>query len=143
MFTASQAQWSNAEEFLIQPSGGWIENEMKDQTKSGFKMTGAPEPVVSSNWKMPWEALHSTAGEAYIVPSQGKNVAGGKEFLRAMLFQGGRGELRQDEVGLDHRRQGHRACGRVRVDGTAIPDQDARGGRLEHLLVELLSSSMA
>jgi N-acetylglucosamine transport system substrate-binding protein len=87
VFTASQAQWSNAEEFLLQPSGGWIENEMKDQTKSGFKMTGAPEPTVSSNAKMPWEALHSTAGEPYIVPSQGKNVAGGKEFLRAMLSQ--------------------------------------------------------
>jgi N-acetylglucosamine transport system substrate-binding protein len=87
VFTASQAQWSNAEQFLIQPSGGWIENEMKDQTKSGFKMTGAPEPVVSSNPAMPYEALHSTAGEPYIVPSQGKNVAGGKEFLRAMLSQ--------------------------------------------------------
>ena len=87
MFTAAQAQWSNDEEFLIQPSGGWIENEMKKQTKSGFKMTGAPEPVVSSNSKMPYEALHSTAGEPYIVPSQGKNVAGGKEFLRAMLSQ--------------------------------------------------------
>src|SRR3954452_18946291 len=48
-------------------------------------MTGAPEPTVSSNSKLPWEALHSTAGEGYIVPSQGKNVAGGKEFLRAML----------------------------------------------------------
>jgi N-acetylglucosamine transport system substrate-binding protein len=87
VFTASQAQWSNDEEFLLQPSGGWIENEMKDQTKSGFKMTGAPEPTVTSNSKMPWEALHSTAGEPYIVPSQGKNVAGGKEFLRAMLSQ--------------------------------------------------------
>ena len=60
---------------------------MKKQTKSDFKMTGAPEPTVSSNAKMPWEALHSTAGEPYIVPSQGKNVAGGKEFLRAMLSQ--------------------------------------------------------
>ena len=58
---------------------------MKDQTKSGFKMTGAPEPTVTSNSKLPWEALHSAAGEGYIVPSQGKNVAGGKEFLRAML----------------------------------------------------------
>ena len=87
VFTASQAQWSNSEEFLLQPSGGWIENEMKDQTKSGFKMTGAPEPVVSSNSKMPWEALHSTAGEPYVVPTQGKNVAGGKEFMRAMLSQ--------------------------------------------------------
>jgi N-acetylglucosamine transport system substrate-binding protein len=58
---------------------------MKKQTKSGFKMTGAPEPVVSSDSKMPWEAMHSTAGEPFIVPSQGKNAAGGKEFLRAML----------------------------------------------------------
>jgi N-acetylglucosamine transport system substrate-binding protein len=84
-FTAAQAQWSNAEDFILYPSGGWIENEMKTQTKSGFKMTGAPEPVVSSSPAMPYETLHSTAGEGYIVPSKGKNVAGGKEFLRAML----------------------------------------------------------
>jgi len=87
VFTAAQAQWSEAEEFILYPSGSWIENEMKDQTKSGFKMTGAPEPTVTSNSKLPWEALHSAAGEGYIVPSQGKNVAGGKEFLRAMLSQ--------------------------------------------------------
>jgi len=85
VFTAAQAQWSEAEQFVLYPSGGWIENEMKDQTKSGFKMTGAPEPTVSSSSKLPYEALHSTAGEGYIVPSQGKNMAGGKEFLRAML----------------------------------------------------------
>jgi N-acetylglucosamine transport system substrate-binding protein len=84
-FTAAQAQWSDAEQFILYPSGGWIENEMKTQTKDGFKMTGAPEPVVSSDSKLPWEAIHSTAGEGYIVPSQGKNVAGGKEFMRAML----------------------------------------------------------
>ncbi len=84
-FTAAQAQWSNAEDFLMYPSGGWIENEMKDQTKDGFKMTGAPEPIVDSSSAMPYEALHSTAGEGYIIPSQGKNVAGGKEFMRAML----------------------------------------------------------
>jgi len=85
VFTAAQAQWSEAEQFVLYPSGGWIENEMKDQTKSGFKMTGAPEPTVSTSAKLPYEALHSTAGEGYIVPSQGKNAAGGKEFLRAML----------------------------------------------------------
>ncbi|MGO4691996.1 N-acetylglucosamine/diacetylchitobiose ABC transporter substrate-binding protein [Glaciibacter sp. 2TAF33] len=84
-FTAAQAQWSNTEDFILYPSGGWIENEMKTQTKEGFKMTGAPEPTVTSGSKFPWEALHSTAGEGYIVPSKGKNVAGGKEFLRAML----------------------------------------------------------
>ena len=46
-FTAAQAQWSDAEQFILYPSGGWIENEMKNQTKSDFKMTGAPEPTVS------------------------------------------------------------------------------------------------
>jgi N-acetylglucosamine transport system substrate-binding protein len=86
-FTAAQAQWSNTEDFILYPSGGWIENEMKTQTKDGFKMTGAPEPTVTSNSKLPWEALHSTAGEGYIVPSKAKNAAGGKEFLRAMLSQ--------------------------------------------------------
>jgi N-acetylglucosamine transport system substrate-binding protein len=84
-FTAAQAQWSNEEKFLLYPSGGWIENEMKTQTKAGFKMTGAPELTVTTSSKFPQKSLHSTAGEGYIVPSQGKNVAGGKEFLRAML----------------------------------------------------------
>jgi len=84
-FTAAQAQWSNEQDFVLYPSGSWIENEMKTQTKDDFKMTGAPEPTVSSTSAMPWEALHSTAGEGYVVPSQAKNVAGGKEFLRAML----------------------------------------------------------
>ncbi|MDD9152631.1 N-acetylglucosamine/diacetylchitobiose ABC transporter substrate-binding protein [Plantibacter flavus] len=84
-FTAAQAQWSNSEDFILYPSGGWIENEMKTQTKDGFKMTGAPEPTVSADSALPYSALHSTAGEGFIVPSQGKNVGGGKEFLRAML----------------------------------------------------------
>lgn len=84
-FTAAQAQWSNEQDFILYPSGGWIENEMKTQTKDDFKMTGAPEPTVDASSSMPWEALHSTAGEGFVVPSQGKNVAGGKEFLRAML----------------------------------------------------------
>ena len=34
---------------------------------------------------MPFEALHSAAGEPFVIPSQGKNVAGGKELLRTML----------------------------------------------------------
>ncbi len=84
-FTAAQAQWSNDEAALFYPSGSWIENEMKDQTKPGFKMTGAPEFTVTSSSKMPYEAMHSAAGEPFIVPSKGKNVAGGKELLRTML----------------------------------------------------------
>jgi N-acetylglucosamine transport system substrate-binding protein len=84
-FTAAQAKWSNDEQAILYPSGGWIENEMKKATKSNFQMTGAPEPTVSSSPKMPYESLRAAAGEPYIVPSQGKNVAGGKELLRAML----------------------------------------------------------
>lgn len=84
-FTAAQAQWSNDQEALLYPSGSWIENEMKDNTADGFDMKGFASPVVSSGSAMPAEALHSTAGEPFIVPSQGKNVAGGKELLRTML----------------------------------------------------------
>ena len=84
-FTAAQAAWSQAQEALLYPSGAWIENEMKSQTKEDFKMTGAPVPTVTSSSAMPYEAIHSAADEPYIVPSQGKNVAGGKEFMRAML----------------------------------------------------------
>ena len=84
-FTAAQAKWSNDEQAILYPSGGWIENEMKSATKSGFEMTGAPEPTVSSSPTMPYASLRAAAGEPYIVPSQANNVAGGKEILRAML----------------------------------------------------------
>ena len=84
-FTAAQAQWTNSEDAILYPSGSWIENEMKKQTKSGFQMTGAPEPTVTSGASMPYEALHSTAGEPYVLPAKGKNLAGGKELLRVML----------------------------------------------------------
>ncbi|WP_113716332.1 N-acetylglucosamine/diacetylchitobiose ABC transporter substrate-binding protein [Arthrobacter dokdonensis] len=84
-FTAAQAQWSNNQDALLYPSGSWIENEMKDQTKADFKMTGAPTPVVSTSPKIPQSGVRSAAGEPYIVPTKGKNVAAGKELLRIML----------------------------------------------------------
>jgi N-acetylglucosamine transport system substrate-binding protein len=84
-FTAAQAQWSNNQDALLYPSGSWIENEMKDQTKSGFEMTGFPEMTVTSGSEMPYTAMHSAAGEPFVIPSQAKNVAGGKELLRTML----------------------------------------------------------
>lgn len=86
-FTAAQASWSNAQEALLYPSGAWIENEMKEQTAEDFQMTGTPVPTVSTSSALPFEAIHSAADEPYIVPSQGANVAGGKEFMRAMLSQ--------------------------------------------------------
>ncbi|WP_207345665.1 N-acetylglucosamine/diacetylchitobiose ABC transporter substrate-binding protein [Arthrobacter sp. E3] len=85
VFTAAQAQWSNNQDALLYPSGSWIENEMKDQTKAGFEMTGAAVPVVSASPKMSQTGLHSAAGEPFIVPSKGVNVAAGKELLRTML----------------------------------------------------------
>ena len=84
-FTAAQAQWSNNQDALLYPSGSWIENEMKDTTKPDFKMTGFPEMTVSGSSSMPYEALHSASGEPFVIPSKGKNVAGGKELLRTML----------------------------------------------------------
>jgi len=84
-FTAAQSQWSNDQDALLYPSGSWIENEMKDQTAAKFNMTGAPEPTVDSSSALPYTALHSAAGEPFVIPSQGKNVAGGKELLRVML----------------------------------------------------------
>ena len=85
VFTAAQAQWSNNQDALLYPSGSWIENEMKDQTKAGFEMTGATVPVVSSSPKMDQKGLHSAAGEPFIIPTKGVNVAAGKELLRTML----------------------------------------------------------
>ncbi|PYI68183.1 carbohydrate ABC transporter, N-acetylglucosamine/diacetylchitobiose-binding protein [Arthrobacter livingstonensis] len=84
-FTAAQAQWSNNQDALLYPSGSWIENEMKDQTKADFKMTGAPVPVGTASPKMAQTGLHSAAGEPYIVPTKGADVAAGKELLRIML----------------------------------------------------------
>ena len=84
-FTAAQAQWSLNQDALLYPSGSWIENEMKDQTAEGFAMRGVPSFTLSADSAFPATALHSTAGEPYIVPSQGANVPGGKELLRIML----------------------------------------------------------
>jgi N-acetylglucosamine transport system substrate-binding protein len=41
--------------------------------------------TVTGDSSMPYEALHSASGEPFVIPSQGKNVAGGKELLRTML----------------------------------------------------------
>jgi len=84
-FTAAQARWSNSQEFLLYPSGSWIENEMKEQTADDFRMTGVPSFAVTSGSAMPAHALHLSAGEPFLVPSGAKNAAGGKELLRAML----------------------------------------------------------
>jgi N-acetylglucosamine transport system substrate-binding protein len=84
-FTAAQAKWSNDQQAILYPSGSWIENEMKKATKTGFQMKGIPEPTLTESSKLPYAALRSAAGEPFVVPAKAKNVAGGKEVLRAML----------------------------------------------------------
>lgn len=84
-FTAAQAQWSEEQEAILYPSGSWIENEMAGQTADGFEMRGFPTMSLSDNPAMGVNALHSTAGEPFIVPSDADNVAAGKELLRTML----------------------------------------------------------
>ncbi len=86
-FTAAQAQWSNDESAILYPSGSWIENEMKSQTKAGFKMTGTPEPVLTDSPKMGYEAMNAAPGEPFIFPKQGVDPGAGKEFMRAMLSE--------------------------------------------------------
>ncbi|HLS26523.1 MAG TPA: N-acetylglucosamine/diacetylchitobiose ABC transporter substrate-binding protein [Beutenbergiaceae bacterium] len=84
-FTAAQAQWSLEQQAILYPSGSWIENEMADQTAEGFEMRGFPSMALSDSPALGVNAIHSTAGEPFIVPSDAENVAAGKELLRTML----------------------------------------------------------
>ncbi|MFF9331136.1 MULTISPECIES: N-acetylglucosamine/diacetylchitobiose ABC transporter substrate-binding protein [Streptomyces] len=86
-FQKAQAIWSNDQKALLYPSGGWIENEMKKATKADFQMTGFPSMTLTDKPALPWESLRAAAGEPFIVPRQGKNPAGAKEVLRAMLSE--------------------------------------------------------
>ncbi|GAA5148934.1 N-acetylglucosamine/diacetylchitobiose ABC transporter substrate-binding protein [Microbacterium pseudoresistens] len=86
-FTEAQAQWSLNQEALLYPSGSWIENEMKDQTADGFQMKGFRELPLNASPTTPAGYMRAEAGEPFIVPSNSKNPAGGKELLRTMLSQ--------------------------------------------------------
>ena len=79
----SQNEWLQGKAVFI-PVGTWLENEMKDSIPEGFNMVIAPTPSLPGD-KLPFAAISAGAGEPFIVPSQGKNVPGGKEWLR-LLF---------------------------------------------------------
>ena len=136
-FTQAQAQWSLDQDAIMYPSGSWIENEMKDQTAENFQMRGVPTWAVTADSVMPATALRATAGEPFIVPSQGANVAGGKELLRIMLSTEAATQLRPDEAGPDDRGR-PRPRGRIRIDGAGVAVRDARGGGRGHLQPHLL-----
>lgn len=70
------------------PSGSWLENEQAKDTPAGFDYQVTPIPG-SSGDKLAATAIYAAPGEIYFVPSKGKNVNGGKEYLRHMLSKAG------------------------------------------------------
>ncbi|MGH2561364.1 MAG: N-acetylglucosamine/diacetylchitobiose ABC transporter substrate-binding protein [Thermomicrobiales bacterium] len=88
--TQSQTEWLQGKAVFL-PCGTWLENEMKDLIPEGFNMVIAPTPSLDED-QIPFEGILAGAGEPFIVPSQGQNVQGGKEYLRLLFSQeGGRG----------------------------------------------------
>lgn len=79
----------NQGKIALYPSGSWLENEQKSATPKGFEYAVAPTPSLTASDKMPYEAIRTSAGEAYFVAAKGKNTAGGMEYLRIMLSKEG------------------------------------------------------
>ncbi|HEV7932479.1 MAG TPA: N-acetylglucosamine/diacetylchitobiose ABC transporter substrate-binding protein [Actinomadura sp.] len=88
MHTEVQTQ-QNEGKIAFYPSGSWLENEQAKQTPKGFEYAVAPTPSLTASDKMPYEAIRTSAGEAYFVAAKGKNTAGAMEYLRIMLSKEG------------------------------------------------------
>jgi N-acetylglucosamine transport system substrate-binding protein len=85
----SQNEWLQGKAVFI-PVGTWLENEMKDSIPPDFNMVVAPTPSLPGD-KIPFQGIFAGGGEPFIVPAQGKNVQGGKEWLRLLFStEGGR-----------------------------------------------------
>ncbi|MFI7430618.1 N-acetylglucosamine/diacetylchitobiose ABC transporter substrate-binding protein [Micromonospora sp. NPDC049836] len=84
----SQTAWCQGKAAFIS-CGSWLENEQAKVTPAGFNMTIAPTPSLGGGDKLPFEAIRGTAGEPFMVPAKGKNVAGGLEYFRVMLSKKG------------------------------------------------------
>ncbi|WP_427892045.1 N-acetylglucosamine/diacetylchitobiose ABC transporter substrate-binding protein [Kribbella sp. GL6] len=82
--TEAQQAWVDGKAALI-PCGSWLENEMKSTTPKGFRMAVGPTPAVTAQDKLPATAISASSSEGFIVPKDGKNTAGGLEFLRLLL----------------------------------------------------------
>jgi N-acetylglucosamine transport system substrate-binding protein len=85
--TQSQAEWLQGKGAFL-PCGTWLQNEMGDLVPPDFNMVVAPIPSLEGD-QLPFEAIFATAGEPFIVPAQGKNVQGGKEWLRLLFSKEG------------------------------------------------------
>lgn len=84
-YLAAQTGWSVGQEALLYPSGAWIANEMRKQILPDFELMVAPVPTTQEMPLLPYEAIHLTSSETFLIPADGKNVAGAKEYLRALL----------------------------------------------------------
>jgi N-acetylglucosamine transport system substrate-binding protein len=85
--TESQAAWLEGKAAFI-PCGTWLENEMKDLIPEGFEMVVDPSPSLEGD-VLPFTAIGAWAGEEFHVSEQGKNVQGGKEWLRLLFSKEG------------------------------------------------------
>jgi len=86
--TESQALWLEGRAAFI-PCGSWLENEMKGLIPEDFGMTIKATPSLTADDALPQTAIQASAGEDFIVPANGKNVQGGKEYLRLLFSQEG------------------------------------------------------
>ena len=88
--TESQALWLEGKAAFI-PCGSWLENEMKDLIPADFAMTIKATPSLTAEDVVPQTGIQASAGEDFIVLANGKNVQGGKEYLRLLFSkEGGR-----------------------------------------------------
>ena len=81
--TESQAEWLQGRAAFL-PCGSWLENEMTGLVPEGFDMVVAPIPPIEGS-PVPFEGIFAGAGEVFIVPADGANLAGGKEWMRLLL----------------------------------------------------------
>ncbi|MGH3731232.1 MAG: N-acetylglucosamine/diacetylchitobiose ABC transporter substrate-binding protein [Micromonosporaceae bacterium] len=88
----AQTAWCEGKAAFV-PCGSWLENEQKDVTPEGFEMAVAPEPSLSGDGKLPYEAIRASAGEPFFVPKKAKNPYGGLEYFRQMLSKKGASEF--------------------------------------------------
>lgn len=84
--TESQASWLQGQAAFI-PCGTWLAKEMEGLIPDGFEMTVKPTPSLSADDQLPQSAVQAGAGETFIVPANGNNVAGGMEWLRLLFSQ--------------------------------------------------------
>jgi N-acetylglucosamine transport system substrate-binding protein len=85
--TESQTAWLQGKAAFL-PCGNWLENEMKGLIPDVFNMVCQPTPSLGGD-KVPFTGIQAGGGEGFIVPSKGKNVAGGKEYLRVLYSKQG------------------------------------------------------